>query len=429
MARSSGNYGWSSLNNSLNSKLTGTTQNNNKGSFFSSRVISIVLDEFHPRFKELGEWNALGAIEFDPVDFPSYNSTSYPVAYPLFPNIKNYPLIQEVVLTLSAFSSNLIYFENSLNITPTGYKTYYINPISLWNNPHHNGYSFNISTSPPTQNKSYTQIEAGSPRVNENESVSINLGKTFKEKENIHPLLPFEGDLIYEGRWGNSIRLGSTVKNTPNNWSKFGEDGDPITIIRNGQGNQTNEGWVPIIENIENHVSSIYLTSTQQVPLKASSTSYVSYTSEPPTNPKEYAGAQILLDSGRLIFNAYSDHILLSSAKSININSQVSVNIDTKKTIFQSDKIFLGKENLATEPLMLGNVTVQVLKDLLSSVKELTTALQSLQSAPVPPNTPAIFPSLLVPTTKVLGVLSSLESQLGTSPENCTITSKRNFTL
>ena len=35
---------------------------------------------------------------------------------------------------------------------------------------------------------------------------------TFVEKSNIHPLLPFAGDIIHQGRWGNSIRFGSTAK-------------------------------------------------------------------------------------------------------------------------------------------------------------------------------------------------------------------------
>jgi hypothetical protein len=86
-----------------------------------------------------------------------------------------------------------------------------------------------------------------------------------------------EGDVIEEGRWGNSIRIGSTVKNTPNNWSISGSNGDPILIIRNGQGIQTEEGWVPTIEDINNDDSSIYVTSTQNVPLIASSVSYISY--------------------------------------------------------------------------------------------------------------------------------------------------------
>jgi hypothetical protein len=74
------------------------------------------------------------------------------------------------------------------------------------------------------------------------------------------------------------------------------------------------------------------------------------------------------------ILNAYEDHLLLSSAKSINLNSQESVNIDTRKFITQADKIFLGKEDLATEPLLLGDTTVNLLRDLISALKSLSNA-------------------------------------------------------
>jgi hypothetical protein len=44
-------------------------------------------------------------------------------------------------------------------------------------------------------------------------------------------------------------------------------NGDPITILRNGQPTKTSpEGWIPITENINNDLSSIYLTSTQKIP-------------------------------------------------------------------------------------------------------------------------------------------------------------------
>ncbi len=36
----------------------------------TGRVVSIVLDETHPRFKELGEWNGLGIIEYEDVVNP-----------------------------------------------------------------------------------------------------------------------------------------------------------------------------------------------------------------------------------------------------------------------------------------------------------------------------------------------------------------------
>ena len=422
---SAGDFGFSSLNNNLNPSINNGFGISNmsllENLIVSVRVKSIVLDDTHPRFKELGGWTALGAIEYELVKNP-LASSKLSIAYPLYPNIKNYPLLEEITYVISLPNTGI--GENN-----SSEKTYYMN-VAVWNHPHHNAYPTKSNIVQSSQNKSYDQTQAGSSKNISNEPVKTFLGKTFKERANIHPLLPFEGDIIYEGRWGNSIRLGSTVKDTPNNWSSIGENGDPITIIKNDQGTQTNEGWIPTTENINNDNSSIYLTSTQNVPLNVAASSYISYEKDKaPTLPSKYSGAQMILDSGRLVFNAWSDHILLSSAKSINLNALESVNIDTKKFITQADKIFLGKEDLAKEPLLLGDTTAQLLRDLTSSVKELATALQFLQSAPVAPNSPAVFPTLLIPTTKALGILDALNTQLGTTPENCTITSKRNFTL
>jgi hypothetical protein len=47
------------------------------------RVVSIVLDETHPRFIELGEWNGLGTIEYTLVDNPVPQNTILPVAKPV----------------------------------------------------------------------------------------------------------------------------------------------------------------------------------------------------------------------------------------------------------------------------------------------------------------------------------------------------------
>jgi hypothetical protein len=61
-----------------------------------------------------------------------------------------------------------------------------------------------------------------------------NLG--FNENSLIESILPFEGDYILEGRFGNTLRFGSTNKiNTGENfWSDSGKNGDPITILTNG---------------------------------------------------------------------------------------------------------------------------------------------------------------------------------------------------
>jgi hypothetical protein len=346
----------------------------------TGRIISIVLDESHPRFKEFGEWNGLGTIEFDLVDSPTPPNQLYPVAKPLDPSVKSFPLINEIVYILALPNTNIGEFASTKT-------NYYINTIGIWNHPHHNAFPQNSNILPPSQQKDYVQTQLGSVRRVTDQSTEIFLGRTFVERGNIHPLLPFEGDKILEGRWGNSIRLGSTVKNSPNTWSSTGENGDPITIIRNGQGNQTDEGWIPTIEDINNDDTSIYFTSTQKIPLEASSINdYFSYTNNPPARPNEYAGKQIILNSGRLVFNTTEDHLLLSSIKSINLNAIESINFDTTgPVILQAGEVYLGSKN-ATEPVLLGQSTINLLQTLLQELATLTNIL-SLQVG-VPPGAP-----------------------------------------
>ena len=420
-------YGFSGLNKNLNSNRNNGFNIGNAikaGSIIiPARIISIILDETHPRFTELGEWNALGAVEYELVENPDVNQ-QHPTAYPLSPNVKNYPLINEIIYLISLPNTEI----GETNVSK---RPYYINIVGLWNHPHHNAYPTTPNVPTPGQSKDYTQTQAGSIRRVTDQSTEIFLGKTFKERSNIHPLLPFEGDVIQEGRWGNSIRFGSTVTNPPsstiiNNWSETGKNGDPIVIIRNGQGSQTDEGWLPITENVDNDDSSIYLTSTQKIPLTASSKSYISYSSSiSPDSPNEFSGRQILLNSGRLVFNAGTDHILLSAAKSINLNSQNSVNIDTKDFTVQSEKIYLGSYD-ANEPLLKGNLTVDVLKNLIKALKQLNNTFTDVKATPITtaPGLPTTLnPVIIGKATTLNTTLIDIENQLKD------LTSKYNYTV
>jgi hypothetical protein len=403
-------FGFSSLNEIFNTGNVNQSSTIPTDIYIPVRVVSIVLNEEHPRFKELGEWNGLGTIEFQLVTNP-INSTNYPTAIPLSSNTKKFPLVNEIVYLLSLPNTDIG------NITSNS-TLYYIDVVSLWNHPHHNAFPSNPNLLPPSQQKDYIETQVGNVRRVTDQSTEIFLGNTFKERSNIHPLLPFEGDIMYEGRWGNSIRLGSTVQNTPNNWSSSGEDGDPLIIIRNGQGQQTEEGWIPIVENINNDESSIYLTSNQTIPLTPSSANYLSYKNNPPTNPSQYTNKQIVLNSGRLIFNSSEDHILFSSNKSINLNAVEGVNVDTPTVTLQTNKIFLGSKN-AVEPLLLGNQTVILLNQLIGNLSQFAQVCSTLVSTPA--GTP-IAP-LNVVSSQLIISLNALQANL----EN--IKSKYNYTV
>ena len=342
--------------------------------FILGRVISIVLDESHPRFEELGGWNALGTIEFDNVSKPTPRKQQYPTARPLDSSQKSLPLLNELVYILALPDTNIGEIASQK-------RNYYVQSISVWNHPHHNAFPENSNILPDEQRKDYVQTTAGSVRRVTDKTTEIDLGVTFKEKGDIHPLLPFEGDRILEGRWGNSVRFSSTIKNpfplppSPNTWSEgTSKSGDPIILIRNGQGKQTDEGWVPTIEDINNDDSSIYLTTTQKIPLNTSSTSYKSYSSSSPTIPNQYSGKQIILNSGRLVLNTTEDHLLLSSKKTVNINAISAFTVDAPQSVIQSNSVLLGGSS-AVEPVLKGDTTIDILVNLIDQLQSLAQVL------------------------------------------------------
>ena len=211
---------------------------------------------------------------------------------------------------------------------------------------------------------------------------------------NIKNLQLYQGDSTFEGRWGNTIRLGSTVENSSpaNPWSDVGESGDPITIIKNGQTEDGSDPWVPQVENINTDKSSIYLTSTQKIPIEGASVNYNSYDT-PPTSLDLYEGEQVLINSGRLVFNSKSDSILLSSQNSINLNSNDTVNIDTGQLSVDAKLITLGNKD-ATESVILGDKFLDSYTKVIQKLVSLMNTLPTVgMPAPFTPNAGVITTS------------------------------------
>ena len=243
------------------------------------------------------------------------------------------------------------------------------------------------SQTQPTQNKSYQEMSDGQTSKSTDEEIDYNfnspiVGGTFSERSNIHPLLSYAGDIIMEGRWGNSIRFGSTVKVDSNNWSGNGENGEPITIIRNGQSPESSdEGWVPVVEDINKDLSSIYLTSNQTIPLKTDITSNPTL-STPPEAITAYSGSQVMLNSDRLVFNSKADSIIFNSQKSISLTSIQSVGLYSQDgdVTLQSGKgnIRLGDVN-ANQSVVLGD---NFMKDFSDLIKKLQTLCSTLSKEP-----------------------------------------------
>ncbi len=403
----------------LNSLYRLAQANPKDANIFAARVIHPILDDKTEAkvFKKYGDWSSLGCLFFDKINNPNPNPKfeTDNFARPLFPNVSAIPLKNEIVYIMSMPNSNI-----QSNVNDVTY--YYFQSINIWSSTHHNGIPNPINnndTIPESQQQDYQQTSTGNVRRVTDGSTEINLGDTFQERLDVRNLLPYEGDYIYQGRWGNTIRLGSTVTDAPipNPWSNTGENGDPIMIIKNGQHDEDTNPWEPQVEDINTDLSSVYLTSTQTLPIDVASKSYNSYFNSPVAT-NEFDSEQVVINSGRILFNAKNDNILLSSFDTINLNSVNSLNIDTPKTVIQSKEIYLG-DKYATEPVILGDTFLADFEDLLKKLVKMSKSLQTPISE-FPPKKPVatLIPdatSVLLQSQKMIGNIRKYKSTVSKS--------------
>ena len=196
--------------------------NKNSIKFFTARVLNIVLDKESLLSEEIskipkGSFNTIGDIEFSFMG-KGVDGTFY--AKPFNNHIKYYPLTNEIVLVAKLPSKEMYQSEGNDH-------WYYMHaPINIWKNENHNAaplvadsfykqYQKKIDTYLETDS-GISNVERGSADGDLTRDLDIFLGNYFKELP-IKGLKPFEGDLIVEGRWGNSIRMGSTNRFKENN--------------------------------------------------------------------------------------------------------------------------------------------------------------------------------------------------------------------
>ena len=335
------------------------------------RVVDIVLDENHPQFENVGGYLGLGTVFYESISLSNTGSPTK-TAKPLFSNSKTPPLIGELIQLYNLPSP----IQSSSNFTNS---TYYISGINLWNTPH-----LNVLPNPlkPDQDVINTSKNPSQP--------------TFIEKDNIYPLQQFPGDVILEGRNSQSLRFGSTTPSNSqykNNWSNVGENGDPITILRNGQSQNVNQdGWLPITENINDDQSILCLTSFQKLEYDDVIINKYNkfHTLGRSITLNNYTKPQILLNSDRIVINSKKDSTFIGAKKELNFSTEGFTNFDSNNLYIDAKNFKLGNKD-ATESLILGDSFIKDFNMLLKSIQNLCSVLEADKSWPggVPsPNTP-----------------------------------------
>lgn len=337
-------------------------------------------------------------------------------ATPLESNISEYPVLNEIVGVVSYLG-----------------QYYYTRKINKFNTPNANA-DFNMelvyggftkfgSTNPAQGNRELL-VKTSDPRVpyiGPQSKLNIYggvgfigaLGRYFYYNPRIRSLKRREGDLVFESRFGQSIRFasydddrkndcghnsdfsgytdykGNGVKNPKFNLEAGG--GNPMVLIRNRQRpisstivNEKNVGGY-MLEDVNEDGTSIHLTSGVTLSL-FNTTKWLKKkmwgngSEEQPlfngiTNFKfpKLIGDQLVINSDRVTISAKKNELFQYSKKRMafvtddecTIDAQNQIIITTNnKTVLNSPAIYLGEYNQTNEPVLLGQTSVNWLFDL-----------------------------------------------------------------
>tara|TARA_B100001094_G_scaffold313167_1_gene350613 strand:+ start:1638 stop:2810 length:1173 start_codon:yes stop_codon:yes gene_type:complete len=219
-----------------------------------------------------------------------------------------------------------------------------------------------------------------------NKTEEPKLGNYFQPNGQIKRLFPAEGDTTIEGRFGNTIRLGSSHTFS----SDKTEPATPNIIIRAGQ-RQTINNQVSI-ENINKDSSTIYLSSLEQVKIN------VTKDSEVITGVKEFEQPQIILNSERIIFNSRVDGIGLFANTNIGILAK-------EKVVLETPQVIVGS-NTATEPQVLGQILFDKISALVDAIGNVTGIPTPTGPTPGPVSAAPTWPNVITARDAIKDALS-----------------------
>lgn len=214
------------------------------------RVYDSVLDGSEKQSQKVGvTTGTTGAISFRFLrNGDTDETTPLQVAYCLSPSKRVFPIKNEIVKIVVASTPGATSASGNNLIT-----YYYTEIVDNWNSPEHNSVpdgSFDENGEPVT-------------------------GSNFKETGKIARLKHVPGDIIEEGRFGNSVRIGSSNKTANAPWR--GLDGDPVYIIRNGQNPNLPKNTTLTYEDINQDGGSLYFLSSQAIDFIPANLNFDSY--------------------------------------------------------------------------------------------------------------------------------------------------------
>ena len=293
------------------------------------------------------------------------------VARPLDSNIKEYPLPGETVIVARYIG-----------------QWYYTQKVNLFN-------SINFNSAP----------NIGNVEGKLNPALENRLIHHFNPNSGIRQLLSNEGDITFNGRFGQSIRFGSNITEIEGQDEDTGKENSPNILLRAGQGVEETEPGKPVVEDINKDGSSLWITTDQVVPIKFAAKSKVRHYIEP--SAKKLEGKQIILNSDRIVFNSKEKAMYLSSNHSVDISANRGIILEVP----DDGGVKLGTFT-ATQPALGGDQTMKLISLIIDAISEFAGTLTSAVGGPGSPLKPTSLMSINFSASSLKSKLSSIKKRL-----------------
>jgi hypothetical protein len=282
--------------------------------FYEAVVVDVILDHHHPQYAKKDGYN-VGAIKIR--IFSVHNSRHDDLldwADPIESSILEMPLIGELVVVHKILGN-----------------FYYTRKVFLAHRMQENGMLQLNNALNNRGNRLKSKIAVTKQEITADKH---KFGEYFKPDSRVRPLKHFEGDLLIQGRMGQSIRFGSSQMELASPGMA------PNIILRTGQGKDIEKTDATkdsifglILEDVNKDASSIWMTADQNVPFEPITINAGSFNRSIQAPPQKYGGAQIILNSDAIILDSKKTHILMYSNEEIYLNSFKNTAIDTDSSI------------------------------------------------------------------------------------------------
>jgi len=340
-------------------------------------VLDVITNEEHEDYSSTG-FN-VGTVRFKYVGWGGHLDSADNSFYAssLDMEVQSYPLIGEIV-----------FIQKVLGIP------FYSRRININNKLQYNSFSnilsrLNPAKTPQDKNRN---VAASKENVMQHSSAVPSEhfeNKNYEERESLHTLKHFDGDVIIQNRYGATLRFGSsqlesalnqeTVTGTVEGRSILGptqpKNNDPIIIMRVGERDMPNTSTTStlglIVEDINLDGSSFVLSSNQIINFHLASTDNPVHFRSSKRFEKQYPpigesdaqsnlittpldGNQSILNSGRLVLNAKTNNIILSSNQDVISLANEDTILDTGNDfVIGGKQIYLLKNS--TSPIKKGD--------------------------------------------------------------------------